>query len=340
MELQITAGDPLLFDFELPLRTTFYPVGFPVDIITNSPLVLEAAQESWGLFQKSSSEPPVQIRLGVLPSSQKECPPPPTCRGRRNLITQIVDVQNFMISDTRAGFAFGWVTEAAAQNRGYLRYHFLEGTAWLLLQALYLTPIHAACVELDGHGVLLCGDSGAGKSSLSYACARDGWKFLSDDSSCLVRKKPGRIVVGNPYQIRFRESAVELFPELIDRKAILRPSGEMAIELPTTTRYITTLDRCSVDFIVFLNRKDSLPNGIVPFSRERALSWLEQVVCYGEEHVRQSQRLTLQKLLGAEIVEMRYKKLDSATRLLEELVTRSPTITPGTLMVAEERENG
>jgi hypothetical protein len=340
MELQITAGDPLLFDFELPLRATFYPVGFPVDIITNSPLVLEAAQESWGLFQKTSSEPPVQIRLGVLPSSQKECPPPPTCRGRRNLITQIVDVQNFMISDTRAGFAFGWVTEAAAKNRAYLRYHFLEGTAWLLLQALYLTPIHGACVELDGHGVLLCGDSGAGKSSLSYACARHGWKFLSDDSSCLVRKGSGRIVVGNPYQMRFRESAVELFPELIDRKANLRPTGEMAIELPTTTRHITTLNRCSVDFIVFLNRKDSLPNGIVPFSRERALSWFEQVVCYGEEHVRQSQRLTLQTLLGAEIVEMRYKRLDSAIRLLEELVARSPTIMPGTVMVAEERENG
>src|ERR1700692_361511 len=125
MELQISAGDPLLFDFDLPLRATFYLVGFPVEIITNSPLVLEAAQESWGLFQKVSSEPPVQIRLGVVPSTQKECPPPLTCRGRRNLISQIADGQNFMISDTRQGFAFGWVTEAAAKNRAYLRYYFL-----------------------------------------------------------------------------------------------------------------------------------------------------------------------------------------------------------------------
>jgi len=340
MELQISAGDPLLFDFELPLRATFYPVGFPVDIITNSPLVLEAAQESWGLFQKTSSEPPVQIRLGVLPGSQKECPPPPTCRGRRNLITQIVDVQNFMISDTREGFAFGWVTEAAAQNRAYLRYHFLEGTAWLLLQALYLTPIHGACVELDGHGVLLCGDSGAGKSSLSYACARDGWKFLSDDSSCLLRKRDGRRVTGNPFQMRFRESAVNLFPELAYQRVTPHATGKMAIELATATKSeITTISECSVDYIVFLNRFDPSPDGLLRFSKARALKWFEQVVCYGESHIRSAQYATLRNLLKAESFELRYKQIDTALRLLEILVRKRPAVPEGTLIAAGELED-
>jgi len=340
MELQITAVDPLLFDFDLPLRATFYLVGFPVEIITNSPLVLEAAQESWGLFQKVSSEPPVQIRLGVSPSSQTECPPPVICRGRRNLISQIADSQNFMISDSRQGFAFGWVTEAAAKNRAYLRYHFLEGTAWILLHSLHLTSIHGACVELDGHGVLLCGDSGAGKSSLSYACARKGWKFLSDDSSCLLRNRMGRRVTGNPFQMRFRESAVSLFPELAYQRVTPRATGKLAIELATRTNVeITTISECSVDYIVFLNRFDPSPDGLLRFSQERALEWFEQVVCYGESDTRRAHYATLRNLMTAEIFEMRYKQMDTALHLLETLVRKGPAAAEGMLITAGERED-
>jgi len=339
MELQISAGDPLLFDFDLPLRATFYLVGFPVEIITNSALVLEAAQESWGLFQKASSEPPIQIQLGVLPG-QKECPAPPICRGRRNLIMQIADGQNFMISDTRQGFAFGWVTEAVAQNRAYLRYSFLEGTAWILLQAFHLTPIHAACVELDGRGVLLCGDSGAGKSSLSYACARNGWKFLSDDSSCLLRKRTGRRVTGNPFQMRFRESAVSLFPELANQRVTPRATGKLAIEVATATNIeISTISECSVDYIVFLNRFDSSPDGLLRFPKERAREWFEQVICYGESHDRNAHYATLRNLLTAEIFEMRYKHMDTALHLLEMLVRKGPATAKGALITAGERKD-
>ncbi len=36
----------LLSDMDLPLRRTFYPLGFAVEIITNDPDVLRAADES------------------------------------------------------------------------------------------------------------------------------------------------------------------------------------------------------------------------------------------------------------------------------------------------------
>lgn len=341
MELQFSAGDPLLYDFELPLRATYHFLGFPIEIITNSPLVLAGAEESWGMFQKAYSESPLQIRIGVLPGANKELPPPPTCRGQRNLITQIANSENYMILDARQGFAFGWLTQTAAQNRAYLRYHFLEGTAWILLESLYLTSIHGACVELDGHGVLLCGDSGAGKSSLAYACARNGWKFLSDDSSCLVRNRTGRIVTGNPYQMRFRESAVDLFPELIHQRVSPRATGEMAIELATlTSQEIITTSESSADYIVFLNRFDPMPEGLFHFSRENALRWLQQVVCFGEKHVRDAHYSTLRNLLAAEIVEMRYTRMDSAFRLLELLVHNGPSAVRETLITAGERENG
>jgi hypothetical protein len=341
MKLQLSAGDPLLYDFELPLRATHHFMGFPIEIITNSPEVLAGAEESWGMFRNSFAEPPLQIRIGVLPGSTIECPPSPTCRGQRNLITQLANSENYMMLDTRQGFAFGWLTQAAVNNRAYLRYHFLEGTAWILLEALYLTSIHGACVELDERGVLLCGDSGAGKSSLAYYCARNGWKFLSDDATCLVRKAEGRIVTGNAYQMRFRESVVVLFPELIHQRVTPRATGEMAIELATATRQeISIISECSVDYIVFLNRSDDSPCGLFRFSRERAMQWFAQVVCYGEEHVRDAHYATLRKLLAAEFHELRYTQMDSALRLLEMLVRKGPVDANEALIIAGEPDNG
>src|SRR5271168_4907051 len=39
------ANDPLLCKMELPLRAVFYPLGFAVEISTNSQAVLDAAKE-------------------------------------------------------------------------------------------------------------------------------------------------------------------------------------------------------------------------------------------------------------------------------------------------------
>ena len=336
MELQIAFEDPLLYDFPLPLRATYYFLGFPIELSTNSPLVLAAAQESWGMFQRIYTEPALQIRIGVLPGTSKELPVRPTCRGQRNLISQIADGENYALLDTRQGFAFAWLTQAAVLDRAYLRYHFLEGTAWNLLESLYLTSIHGACVEMDGHGVLLCGDSGAGKSSLAYACARNGWKFLSDDATCLIRNRTGRIVAGNPYQMRFRESVRTLFPELESQPSTLRATGEQAVELSTATRpEIATVRESSIDYIVFLNRLSALPEGLAPFSTEGALQWLEQVVCFGEPQVRAAHLMDIRRLLTAQIFEMRYRAMEAAIHMLVGMV-RGCASMPAALVAARE----
>ena len=322
--MEIVKVDPLLCKFELPLRAVYHPLGFSVEITTNSPEVLEGAEESWRRFRKVFSEPPVQLRIGVLEGGPAGCPPPPVWRGHRNLCIQIADAGNYAVCDMVQGFAFIWLTPAAVKNRAYLRYHFLEGTTWNLLDTLYLTSIHGACVQLAGRGVLLCGDSGAGKSSLAFACARRGWTFLCDDSSCLIRRRPGRVVTGNPYQMCFVESAIQLFPELKEQRLTRRLTGEMAIELATASMpEIATATECSVDYIVFLNRQAPEPPGLRPFPKDIALQWFEQYVCCCEEGVVCAQKASLRNLLTAEIFEMRYGDLDSAVRLLEGLVRDS-----------------
>jgi HPr Serine kinase C-terminal domain len=317
----LTGHDPVLSDFSLPLSDVYYPLGFAVEIATNSSEVLAAAKESWGRFKKTFPERPVRLEIGVVADESQECPPPPICRVRGNVLTNIANTENFGAADISRGFAFAWLTPAAVENRAYFRYYFLEAMALTLVDSLYLTPLHAACVEIEGQGVLLCGESGAGKSSLSFACARNGWKFLTDDGSAIVRKREGRVVVGNPHQMRFRESAIDLFPELKEQRVMPRATGRMAIELATSSLpEIATITECQVDYIVFLNRSEPAPPVLLPLPKEIALQYFERCICFGEKAVRQAQNASIHNLLTARIFEMRYSELDWAVARLETLV--------------------
>src|SRR5262249_4195642 len=169
----------------------------------------------------------------------------------------LADAENFTVCDMRRGVAFSWLTQAALKDRLYLRYYFLEGPVLSMLQHLYLVPVHAACVNFAERGVLLCGDSGAGKSSLAYACASRGWTFVADDTISLIRAQRERRVIGNPHRIRFREAGVELFPELRRHNVVEQISGDRAIELATANvPEISTAIISPVHYVVFLNRRD------------------------------------------------------------------------------------
>jgi hypothetical protein len=317
----VNPADPVLSYFRLPLRGAYYPLGFALEIATNSSEVLAAAEESWGGFHQEFSELPLRLEIGVMADGSRDCPPPPGCRSRGNLLTIVADAGNFCVCDLSRGFAFAWLTQSAAADRAYLRYYFLEAAVSTLLEALYLTPLHAACVQNGGRGVLLCGESGAGKSSLAFACARNGWTFLSDDSSAIIRKRRGRVVVGNPCQMRFRESAVELFPELKEQRVTPRATGKMAIELATAILpEIATQAECQVDYIVFLNRREPAPPSFLSVPKEIAWQYFQQYMCFGEDEVHQAQTASIHDLLTAKVFEMRYQDLDWAVERLDMLV--------------------
>jgi hypothetical protein len=197
----------------LPYEREFYPYGFPLRITSNSLQVLAAAEENWGGLRRRFGTAPLNLRCLVSESASGSLPPPPVVRAQCNLFVSVADTENFCSCDLAAGFASAWVTQTVVAARGYFRYHILDALAYSLLDALHLVAIHAACVALHGHGVLLAGDSGVGKSSLAYACARRGWTYCSDDASSLVVRGPGHSVLGNPRVFRFRESAAALFPE-------------------------------------------------------------------------------------------------------------------------------
>jgi predicted ABC-type transport system involved in lysophospholipase L1 biosynthesis ATPase subunit len=131
----------------------------------------------------------------------------------------------------------------------------------LLLGASAVTDLHAACVSKNGKGILLVGNSGAGKSSLAYACARAGWTYTSDDTCYLINDSKVPRVIGHSHRARFRPSAKELFPELSGFALTPRMEGKPSIEVSIAQLPVEySAAEATVDLIVYLNRISS-PEG-------------------------------------------------------------------------------
>ena len=316
----VVLGDPMLARLRLPLRETFYPLGFPLEIETNSEEVLVAAAVSWQGFAKLFDMPPIRLRIAVRGGHPSDCPPAPLCRVQQHLVTSIADAKNYTITDLAQGFSSIWLTQGAVAHPNYLRYFFLESTALCHLSTSHTTAIHAACVEFEGTGILLCGDSGAGKSSLAYACARAGWTFVTDDGSFLVNNRRDRLVVGNCNQARFRPSAVELFSELRGREITQRALvSKPSIELSTTPlRNIAVSPTSHVNHVVFLNRLQVKRQELVRFPTEVAKYSMVQML-YGIEATQSIQRGMIDSLLDDGALELRYTELDWAVNRLTRL---------------------
>ena len=82
-------------------------------------------------------------------------------------------------------------------------------------QSHNLLVLHAASVGIDGHGVLIVGHGGAGKSTLACSCLAEGYDYISDDY-CLLSDAGSRVV----YPIY---TDVSLHPDSYEKLPMLKP---------------------------------------------------------------------------------------------------------------------
>ena len=312
--------DPVLVDFPLDMRVRIYPLGFPLDLRTNSHDVVRTARSIWGPFKQKFDEVPMRIDLGVLDNGSRELPPMGTCRVRGHLLTSVYDANNFSVVDCLQGFAYAWITPFMAKRLEVEGYRMLEALVHHLLVTQHVVSLHAACISLHGSGVLLGGDSRAGKTTLAYACARSGWQYLCDDGSFLVRKLGGRTVLGNPNRVRFREDAIELFPE-VRAATKFALDGKPRIEIATAALpHIETITEARIDHVVFLKRRAGAKPRFRAVSKASLPYRLDWGQIYGLESIRDGHQNALDELLDTNLVEFEYSDLAEAVPALESLV--------------------
>ena len=307
--------DPLLRDIDLPHTATYFPAGFPLELATNSRDVIDAAQESWRYWDREFDVEPVRFHVIVEPEG--ELAGPPAWRMRGHLVQAVSDAHNFAAMDTRSLFGSIHVSQKTAADHPWLRWFYVESMAYMMLVQRYVVAVHAACVARDGRGLLLCGPSGAGKSTLAFACARAGWTYVGDDCSWLLADSADRVVIGKPHQVRFRDDAPRLFPELEGLIARARPNGKLSIEVLTSALPgIETSRRCEVRGLVYLQRGTSAVPRLEPMlSPDAVARMLLDMPSYGED-VNAMHERTVCGLLGVPAWRLHYDSLADALTLL------------------------
>lgn len=301
---------------ELHIRRRFNCLGFAIDLATNHPEVEIAAAESWSTAPAIFAEEPIHIAVTVVENGDTICPPAPVFRSLGHVGMHIADSSNVLLSDMETGSSQICISTAALMSRAYLRYFFLEAAALTMISTRYCVPIHAACVSMHDHGVLLCGESAAGKSSFAYACARAGWRYTSDDASYLLLRQSPSTIVGNCNQFRFRPGARELFPELRHCEITPRAAGKPSMEVPVARlNGIKTQPRTSVALLVFLDRVAYGPPAILPLPSGHARSFIRQ----HWTGMREPQHAAVDRLLReAPVIRLTYSLFGDAIHHLEQ----------------------
>jgi hypothetical protein len=311
-----------------PFEAAFYPFGFPVKVRSNSEAVIAIARDEWRAWQRAFDDPPIQLLFSVRPNLDYSGPPNSTFHAVKHRFTVSTDSYNIAIGDTRNRRASATLQQRVVDDRPYFVYHFLDAMAFQLITSLNFTPMHGSTVARNGRGVLITGDSGEGKSSLSYACARragkDRWTFVSDDASHLLRRRASeRLIVGAPHHIRLRPDAPTLFSELAAFQPALRGNGKLSLQIPTSQLSIATAPMVPVDAIV-------LPHRVSP-AHPKALARLEKI---GKDLVRDycaqwfyhwdppilaEQQAAFEEMLkGARTFSLEYSDLDAAVDVLDD----------------------
>jgi hypothetical protein len=171
--------------------------------------------------------------------------------------------------------------------RYHARYELIEFAVYTLAaRAQHLVPLHAACVSRHGRGVLLMGESGAGKTTASLHCLLQGLEFVSEDSVFVT--PDGLLATGVANFLHVRCDSVHSLPfavaSSIRRSPVIRRrSGVEKFEIDlrrTAFRLAAAPPRIAA--LVFISARPGR-NGalLVPLRRRDALARLVRSQPYG-----------------------------------------------------------
>lgn len=135
----------------------------------------------------------VRLRFVATNAPLREPPPLQLCAGG-GMLCGVMDAHNFALMCPAEHGALVSISDGMLGHPYHARYELIEFAVYTLAaRTQALISMHAACVGRDGRGVLLIGETGAGKSTLALHCLAHGLQLLSEDS---VFVRPSLLATG------------------------------------------------------------------------------------------------------------------------------------------------
>lgn len=239
-----------------PLNAYYRVAGAVCSVSTNSELILAAAGDIFTAIAAPSNAADASMRLWVDPGTPGGPPwPRPHFRGLDHLVFAAFDSENTLLVDLRRRRAIGRLSPAMAADREYLWKAVFPALFGVFTYTIPVTPLHCACVERAGRGLLLTGASGSGKSTLSLALARAGFGFLSDEWTYFSWRQGRLLASGLSAPLKLLPDAIEHFPELAALEPGVSLNDELAYEVkPEAAFGIRRSTQAEPEWMILLER--------------------------------------------------------------------------------------
>ncbi len=229
----MSISPPIIIPSENPPDTKiiqFQPMGFCLEIITNSSAILDAAHISFSRFGQVGDgvEPDFHFRLFTT-NIENEFLEAPNFEMNGAQLYKTVGTAGTLQADTNEGWAYGEFSPNIATNTAYFRWHFLELAFFLMLEAKGWMGVHAAALAKNDKAILIRAKSGGGKTTLAYAGARQRFQALAEDVVWLDSSE--QRWWGTPWSFHLLPDATTLFPELVGYQPVLQTNNELKLEV-------------------------------------------------------------------------------------------------------------
>jgi hypothetical protein len=251
--------------------------GAACDLRTNSS---ELARVLEDLSISTADTVPSVFRMRVVvDESSDEGAGEPHFRGLHHVVTASFGMSNVFVFDILRRTVSASVSAAIARDGPFWKEKLIPITLGVLGAAMGLVPVHCACLELDGDGLLIAGVSGAGKSTLSVALSENGFKYVSDDWTYISRRRDGIVAHGTSAPVKLMPDAVEHFRSLLGHSLQRSMNGELAYEVDVAEAFGARVERsCEPRWLVFPERTQEAGAVFTPISSTEARSYVNSSI--------------------------------------------------------------
>jgi hypothetical protein len=215
----------------------------------------------------------------VVNESSDEAAGEPYFRGLHHVVTASFGGSNIFVFDILRRTLIAGVSKAVARDVGFWREKLIPITLGVLGSAMGLVPVHCACLELEGDGLLIAGASGAGKSTLSVSLSKAGFKYVSDDWTYISPLGDGVVAHGTSAPVKLLPDAVGHFRSLQGHCLRRSMNGELAYEVDIAEAFGARVERaCKPRWLIFLERTQLAGALFAPMLPAEARSYVRSSV--------------------------------------------------------------